>query len=39
MNRETEFLHLKTPAKLGERINGWRVCWWAGGTEAGAISQ
>ena len=22
-----QFLHLKTPAMLGERINGWRVCW------------
>ena len=26
MNRETKFLHLRTPAMLGERINGWRVC-------------
>ena len=27
MNRETKFPHLKTPAMLGERNKGWRVCW------------
>jgi hypothetical protein len=30
MNRETKFLRLKTPAMLGERVNGWRVCWLGG---------
>ena len=30
MNRETKFLHLRTLAMLGERINGWRVCWLGG---------
>jgi hypothetical protein len=36
MNRETKFLHLKTPAMLGERINGWRVCW-LGGWDRGKL--
>jgi hypothetical protein len=30
MNRETKFLHLKTRPIVGERINGWRVCWLSG---------
>jgi hypothetical protein len=36
MNRETKFLHLRTPAMLGERINGWRVCW-LGGWDRGRL--
>ena len=24
---ETQFLRLTKPAALGDRINGWRVCW------------
>ena len=36
MNRETKFLHLKTPAILGERTNGWRVCW-LGGWDRGRL--
>jgi hypothetical protein len=36
MNRETKFLHLKTTAILGERINGWRVCW-LGGWDRGRL--
>ena len=27
---ETRFLSLRTPAKLGDRIDGWRVCWLGG---------
>ncbi len=36
MNRETKFLHLRTAAMLGERINGWRVCW-LGGWDRGRL--
>ena len=36
MTRETKFLHLKTPAVLGERVNGWRVCW-LGGWDRGRL--
>ena len=27
---ETKFLRLCKPAALGDRIDGWRVCWIAG---------
>ena len=27
---ETKFLHLRQPAALGDRIDGWRVCWLGG---------
>ena len=27
---ETRFLSLRKPAKLGDRIDGWRVCWLGG---------
>jgi hypothetical protein len=27
---ESRFLKLRRPAKLGERIDGWRVCWLGG---------
>src|ERR1035441_7967572 len=28
---QTRFLHLLEPARLGDRIDGWRVCWVGGG--------
>jgi hypothetical protein len=30
MEVETKFLRLFTPAALGDRIDGWRVCWIGG---------
>jgi hypothetical protein len=27
---ETKFLRLRKPAVLGDRIDGWRVCWLGG---------
>ena len=30
MQIETKFLRLCEPAKLGEQIDGWRVCWLGG---------
>jgi hypothetical protein len=30
MEVETKFLRLFKPAALGDRINGWRVCWVGG---------
>lgn len=27
---QTRFLHLRKPAVLGDRIDGWRVCWLGG---------
>jgi hypothetical protein len=27
---ETKFLRLRKPAALGDRIDGWRVCWLGG---------
>jgi hypothetical protein len=33
---ETKFLRLRQPAKLGERIDGWRVCW-LGGWDRGRV--
>ena len=27
---ETKFLRLRQPVELGDRINGWRVCWLGG---------
>ena len=33
---ETMFLRLVRPATLGERIDGWRVCW-LGGWDRGRV--
>ena len=33
---ETKFLRLRQPARLGERIDGWRVCW-LGGWDRGRL--
>ena len=33
---ETKFLRLRQPARLGERIDGWRVCW-LGGWDRGRV--
>ena len=33
---ETKFLHLRQPAALGDRIDGWRVCW-LGGWDKGKV--
>ena len=30
MRLETKFLRLPKPVKLGEQIDGWRVCWLGG---------
>jgi hypothetical protein len=30
MEVETKFLRLFKPVHLGDRINGWRVCWVGG---------
>jgi hypothetical protein len=30
MQLETKFLRLLKPVKLGEQIDGWRVCWLGG---------
>jgi hypothetical protein len=30
MSIETKYLHLREPAKLGEQIDGWRICWLGG---------
>jgi hypothetical protein len=30
MEIETRFLRLTQPAALGDRIDGWRVCWVGG---------
>jgi len=32
MEVEIKFLRLFKPAALGDRIDGWRVCWWPVGT-------
>ena len=33
---ETKFLRLKRPAVVGQRIDGWRVCW-VGGWDKGRV--
>ena len=33
---QTRFLRLRKPAVLGDRINGWRVCW-LGGWDKGKV--
>jgi hypothetical protein len=33
---ETKFLRLRQPATLGERLDGWRVCW-LGGWDRGRL--
>jgi hypothetical protein len=33
---QTRFLHLSEPAGLGDRIDGWRVCW-VGGWDKGKV--
>jgi hypothetical protein len=33
---QTRFLHLRKPVVLGERIDGWRVCW-LGGWDKGRV--
>jgi hypothetical protein len=33
---ETNFLRLRQPARLGDRIDGWRVCW-LGGWDRGRL--
>jgi hypothetical protein len=33
---ETKFLRLRQPARLGDRIDGWRVCW-LGGWDRGRL--
>ena len=33
---ETKFLHLRQPVALGDRIDGWRVCW-LGGWDKGKV--
>jgi len=33
---QTKFLRLRAPAALGDRIQGWRVCW-LGGWDRGRI--
>ena len=30
MTIETKVLHLRQPVALGDRIQGWRVCWLGG---------
>jgi len=30
MSIQTQFLRLRQPAALGDRIDGWRVCWLGG---------
>jgi hypothetical protein len=30
MELETRFLRLRQPLKLGDQIDGWRVCWLGG---------
>ena len=34
---ETKFLHLRQSVALGDRIDGWRVCW-LGGWDKGKVS-
>jgi hypothetical protein len=34
---ETRYLHLSAPVALGDRIDGWRVCW-LGGWDRGKVS-
>jgi hypothetical protein len=36
MTVATEFLRLRQPARLGDRIDGWRVCW-VGGWDRGRV--
>ena len=36
MEIRTKFLRLRSPVSLGERIEGWRVCW-LGGWDKGRI--
>ena len=36
MQVETKFLRLRRAAALGERIDGWRVCW-LGGWDRGRV--
>jgi hypothetical protein len=33
---QTRFLRLRDPARLGDRIDGWRVCW-VGGWDKGKV--
>ena len=33
---QTQFLRLRKPPKLGDRIDGWRVCW-LGGWDKGKV--
>jgi len=30
MQMETKYLHLRTPAELGSRLDDWQVCWLGG---------
>jgi hypothetical protein len=36
MSIQTQFLRLRQPAALGDRIDGWRVCW-LGGWDRGRV--
>ena len=36
MRIETKFLRLRQPVTLGDRIQGWRVCW-LGGWDRGCL--
>ena len=36
MRIETKFLRLRQPVTLGDRIDGWRVCW-LGGWDRGRL--
>jgi hypothetical protein len=36
LQMETKFLRLRQPARLGDRIDGWRVCW-LGGWDRGRL--
>jgi len=37
MEAEAKFLRLFKPVALGDRIDGWRVCWIGGWTNAGSF--
>ena len=36
MQVETKFVRLRTPVKIGDHIDGWRVCW-LGGWDRGRL--
>lgn len=36
MQVETKFVRLRNPAKIGDHIDGWRVCW-LGGWDKGQL--